>query len=545
MGPKAKAETEKQLPELVANDFSANEGTAVPESLTMVGRVVHWKETPSFSRVSVLLEARQNPKPGQLLAVWHGRREANRLTVLQVENCFEVNPSEEPTLAVARERLGLNKGYAHEELSTRIYRLAACQTIEDYLVEELKGKGWKIISSLAPETLSRAGDPVILLPQEIAIDAVGGLADASAGVNLGVAYGPSAFPVTLKTQMFQMHTGIFGNPGKGKSYLGGVMVEEAYSWGIPLLLIDVNGEMAEAAESLGGLVITLPDPKKFGLSLEHITPPELVSIAPNVQSGTVYAELIELAHARLRGEKRGKRISFDDLRARIVELGAEVQGKASTNIAISRISALERDPLIGDNFDFISNLIKHRLIVLDCRFLSLGQTQLIAAMAARQLQVYGREMARKAFEEKDAKAAKWFALLFIDEAHAVVPNNEETVSTQVIYELARMGRHVRTGMILSSQSPSDLDRSVLKRLQTRFIFALEKDQLASIGGVTADLGEELMAHLPKLPRGVCAVSGTSELIKHGFLLQVKKRITPVGGGTPSVFEGRKKTKVGK
>ena len=77
---------------------------------------------------------------------------------------------------------------------------------------------------------------------------------------------------------------------------------------------------------------------------------------------------------------------------------------------------------------------------------------------------------------------------------------------RVLYELARMGRHVRTGLLLSSQSPADLDRSVLKRLQTRFVFALERDQLTAIGGIQADLGEELLARLPKLPRGVCAVT---------------------------------------
>jgi DNA helicase HerA-like ATPase len=149
-------------------------------------------------------------------------------------------------------------------------------------------------------------------------------------------------------------------------------------------------------------------------------------------------------------------------------------------------------------------------------------------------------MARKANEEGDKSAANWFALFFVDEAHAIVPMDEAVVSTQVLYELARMGRHVRTGLVLSSQSPSDLNLSVLKRLQTRFIFALEKDQLRAIGGVTADINEEIIRQLPKLPRGVCAVSGSSELIRHGFLLEVRERVTPVGGTTPPVFQGRSK-----
>ncbi len=145
--------------------------------------------------------------------------------------------------------------------------------------------------------------------------------------------------------------------------------------------------------------------------------------------------------------------------------------------------------------------------------------------------------------KKYREAEEWFALYFVDEPHAVVPDDDHVVSTQVHYELARMGRHVRTGLVLSSQSPQDLNASVLKRLQTRFIFALEKDQLRSIQGVMADLDEKIVQGLPKLPRGVCAVSGSGELIRHGFLLKVRERVTPVGGRTPTVFDGRKKTRL--
>jgi len=76
------------------------------------------------------------------------------------------------------------------------------------------------------------------------------------------------------------------------------------------------------------MVITLPDKDKFGLSLDLITSPELVEIAPNVQPNTVYAELIEMAHERLKGEASGKSISFDQLCAKIEELGVQVEAKA-------------------------------------------------------------------------------------------------------------------------------------------------------------------------------------------------------------------------
>jgi uncharacterized protein len=530
-------EADAVAPVLVMHDATATNDAAVPAVFTRVGTVTHWNQSPSFTEVAVHVDPTREVKPGQFLGVWHGRRGQNVITIIQVGNSFEVNPNEEPALAAAREALGLSRSYGREGVSTRIFRLAECSTMEEF---ELCEKSWRIVGEgRAAEALCRAGDPVVLLPPEMVIATIGGLTVPNDGIHLGKTYDAAQAPVTLKPVMFQLHAGLFGNPGRGKSYLGGNLIEEAHAWGIPTLVLDINGEMIEAAKALGGLVITLPDSEKFGVSLSMMTPLELVQITPNVRPGTNYAELIEIAHDKLRNESRGKPISFEQLVSRIQKLGEETKAGTSTGTAIARVRALENDPLIGHDFDFISQLLEHRLVVLDCRFLSVSQTRLIAAMGARHLQKIGRDNARNA-EKGDQDAASWFALYFIDEAHTVMPDDEKVVSTQVFYELARMGRHVRTGLVLSSQSPQDLNPSILKRLQTRFVFALEKSQLSRIEGVLADLDEKLVRQLPKLPKGKCAVSGTSEVIRHGFLLDVRERVTPVGGRTPSVFAGRTK-----
>jgi hypothetical protein len=553
-----------EMPQLVSKDESAPETSIpLPPDMRTIGTVVHWEGTPNFLEATALLEPGEEVRPGQFVGIWHGRRGRNILTVLQVANSREVNPNEVPELAAARERLGLRGGYADEAVSTRIFRMLEGPTVEEMEIKVEDGSS-RALDTRAPELLVRASDPVVLLPPEFVGQVIGSLPDKDGGLELGETYGSQRVQVSLPCQVLQMHALISGNPGKGKSYLSGVLLEEAVKWRVPALALDIHGEFIGEATALGGLVLTLPDPR-FGLSLGLITPPELVDIAPNVQEGTVYAELIELAHDRLRGATKGGPITFDQLCAEIATLGQQTDVKQpSIRTAISRVRALERDPIIGGDFDFIEAMKRHGVVVLDCRFISLRQTRLIAAAAARELQRVGREMARRAeggdgdlrfprlapghtmaevaseLESRNAEADAWFALLLVDEAHLVAPDDERVVSSQVLFELARMGRHVRTGLVLSSQSPGDLNQSVLKRLQTRFIFALEQDQLRRIQGVTADLDERLLASLPKLPRGVCAVSGSSELVRHGFLLQVRQRETPVGGKTPNVFALRKK-----
>jgi len=169
-------------------------------------------------------------------------------------------------------------------------------------------------------------------------------------------------------------------------------------------------------------------------------------------------------------------------------------------------------------------------------YISLRQTRLIAAAAARELQRIGRENARKA-NAGDKGAERWFSLLFVDEAHLVVPEDGGVVSTQVMYELARMGRHVRTGLVLSSQSPADLNQSVLKRLQTRLIFALEQDQLKRISGVSGGPRRTAPADASKAASGRVRCLWLCEIVKHGFLLRVRQRKRRSAAGLRRFFRG--------
>lgn len=360
------------VPALVPYDATADTNDFLPEGMEVVGRVVHWQHSPSFSEVAVLLEPSFEAKPGAFLGVWHGRRTAGLVTVIQVGDSFEVNPNENPELSTARERLGLGRNYGREGVSTRIFRLAECSSIEEMHTKR-SGSDWQVVGDIqAPVSLCRSGDPVVLLPEEIIVKTIGGLSDGEDGIYLGHTHDAARAPITMTPTMFQLHIGLFGNPSRGKSYLGGNLIEEARSWDIPTLVLDLNGEMLDAARSLGGLVITLPDRKQFGVSLNLVTSQELVAICPNVQGGTIYAELIEAAHHQLKGESGNKAISFQSVKDRIQQIGESTKApKPSVLAAIARFGALERDPLIGGNFDFAEQIKLHRLVVLDCRLLSL------------------------------------------------------------------------------------------------------------------------------------------------------------------------------
>jgi uncharacterized protein len=111
----------------------------------------------------------------------------------------------------------------------------------------------------------------------------------------------------------------------------------------------------------------------------------------------------------------------------------------------------------------------------------------------------------------------------IDEAHLFVPEGEGSPCKQIIREGVRSGRHHGICMILLTQSPVDIDKSVIRQCNTRMIFALEPDQLDSIRGVKSDASEAMLRALPKMPQGTCLLSGTYESVKHAIPVKVRLR----------------------
>jgi DNA helicase HerA-like ATPase len=188
-----------------------------------------------------------------------------------------------------------------------------------------------------------------------------------------------------------------------------------------------------------------------------------------------------------------------------------------------RAQSLDKIPYIGSPFDWEKKLVPGAIINIDCRGMLISDLRLIAAAIARDLQ-------------RLAKANKIpFVVFSIDEFHLVAPNNDAVVTTQVLREIARIGRHYRIGLILTTQSPSDVDRAILKRLLTRFLHAIEPDQLDALRGVFSDASPELIQQLPKLPIGTCVVTGATETVKHATVIDIRRRHTIHGGQTPDVW----------
>jgi DNA helicase HerA-like ATPase len=191
-------------------------------------------------------------------------------------------------------------------------------------------------------------------------------------------------------------------------------------------------------------------------------------------------------------------------------------------------SSIERHNFLGEQTNWDDLVSKHQVINIDCGNLDQNQLQLIVGATLRELQNL----------RKAGKIPPYIAVL--DEAHLLVPAGDDTPCKQVIRENVRIGRHYGICMVLITQSPVDIDVKTIRQCNTRFIFALEPDQLEAIRGVKADASEDTLNRLPKMPVGTCLLSGTYETIKHAIPIQIRSdRKTKSGGTTPDIFNEMK------
>lgn len=476
--------------------------------------------SPNFQLIHVRLKSEAaSPSPGSIVAVEATTVEREDcLVIARVSNVWEVNPHEDALSSNLRDVLPIRTEYAPEGSSTVIYRVAETTPLE----EALLSTNGDITAIREFRTLPRAGARVYPASQELVVGALGLEPDPGKGLHVGSLYGAPEIPATLDRRAIQRHIFICGGIGSGKSYTRGVLAEELHAWGVPQVNIDVNGELVEATNELGG--VNLAPGKGFSLPLSSLTAEDIINAAPSLNGNMV--DLVTHAHEELLKEslKSGRHFVLDDLLRKIEEVAPTLHMQPVTvRPAVSRTESLRRITYIGKPFDWKTALRPGSLINIDCTGFLVSDLRIIAAAVARDLQRLGR-----------AKEIP-FVVLSIDEFHLIAPAHEETVALQVLRELARVGRHLRIGLILTTQSPSDVDRSILKRLLTRFLHAIEPDQLDALRGVFSDASEDLVKQLPKLPQGVCVLTGVFETVRHAAVIRVRERATTHGGSTPDIW----------
>ena len=490
-----------------------------------IGHVVHEEGTPSLDEVRFRLQGYAATTAGRVVAVEVEPVPdtlERAFLLLLVGGVREVNPHETAEGATVREVIPISVKYAPEGRSTVIYRVADAEPLEEVVVDDR----FRVLRTRSPQSIARAGSEVFDAHAGMIAGAFG--LETEPALALEVGEMPDVgVPVNLRRSVIQRHIFIAGGIGSGKSYTRGVLAEELARLGVPQVNIDVNGEMVDCARDLGGKSLSLEN-GEFTLPLSAPTGQDVIDAVPAINRGTNIETLVAHAQEQLIKDRvlaRGEDFGVNDLRSEIERLAPDLKmGAQTSGPASARVESLNRLSYIGDPFDWESELQPGAFVNIDCRRMLVSDLRLVTASVARDLQ-------------RLARAQKIpFLVLSVDEFHLVAPNGEDAVTKQVLREVARLGRHLRIGLILTTQSPSDVDRPILKRLLTRFLHAIEPDQLDALRGVFSDAPDALVRGLPKMPVGRCVITGAFETVKHAAVVDIRRRITTDGGGSPPIWD---------
>jgi len=478
-----------------------------------IGRVVSTESSPSFIDIDIRLDPGKVVRPGQLLFANIDKKSSkNRIAVLRVSSAKEINPYENPLSSKVRDTFNLDSSRGREDL-LRKYVVASSQLIEVVLANPDGNLVFEEPSVIVPagteifETISDVTSAVLGFPDK----------NSKTAVILGTAIGNEDIVVTLDAnKALPRHILIVGSTGTGKSYLLGLITEELKRLGIRHVNVDVHGELCDATMQLEGRIL-IPG-KDLTVQLSSLEEPEVLSMIP-IQN-QLHVDIVSRAFLGLK--KRGRTFSVDDLEGEALNVAQQFgAGKSTRSIVSARIQTLSGVSVLGPGFDWISALKEDgALINIDCRNLGHWELRTVVGAVARELM----------FLRKNRRIEP--LVISMDEAHLFLPGGDRTSSSQVLAELIRMGRHHGVGIIVSSQSPGDIDRRITKITNTRFVFGIEPSELASVSGLLGDTPMDLMDNLPRLRVGTCLMAGSRETVKHSLVVQIGKRGTKDGGTTP-------------
>lgn len=501
-----------------------------------IGSVIADDVSPSFDVFRFKALAKEYVYPGTLVGA---TLSDNEFLIGRISASIEVNPHESPSRTAVRDAMDIEPDYPEEGLSTSVYRVYEADIIEQGFIKVEKERPRIIITE--PSDMAKAGTTVFIPSEEVITQAMGFENETNKALCLGrtritaedvLSLEEVHNNVLMKPEIIQRHIFLGGTTGSGKSFATGIILEEINKFKIPIIILDSQNEYVALAKDLGGRVLR-PGPD-YTVRLSSLMETEVLDLVPTLR-GTHGYELLAFSFLGLKREVlQGRRKSFglDDLIRRMNEDAPTLDLKPqSIGIATRRTqTSIERHDFLGDRTNWVELITKYPVINIDCGSLDQSQVQLVVGATLRELT---NLRLRKEIPPY---------VIVLDEAHLLVPEGEGSPCKQVIRENIRIGRHYGMCMILITQSPVDIDKKTIRQCNTRFIFALEPDQLDSLRGIRADATEDMLKRLPKMPRGTCLLSGTYETIKHAIPIKIRSdRKTRPGGVAPDIFREIRET----
>ena len=158
----------------------------------------------------------------------------------------------------------------------------------------------------------------------------------------------------------------------------------------------------------------------------------------------------------------------------------------------------------------VNNKNKNQIIILDLSLLPFELLETITGLIGRLILEFTQRI-NKVEKYKD-KRGEYPIALILEEAQNYIPevdkNGKKSITKKVFERIAREGRKFGVSLIVSSQRPSELSKTILSQCNTFIVHKLQNpEDQRYIRQIVSSANEELLNQLPILPQQHAIIMG--------------------------------------
>ncbi|MEM2902599.1 MAG: ATP-binding protein [Candidatus Bathyarchaeia archaeon] len=362
---------------------------------------------------------------------------------------------------------------------------------------------------------------------------VRGFLGVSGGMRLGCLSTDRGIDVTLDPSTLTRHVGVFGTTGSGKSNTIQVLMEEACSSGLAVLVFDVEGEYVEMDKPAGRLTDVLAG---FGLKPKavedlkvYVPYPSSSSRVDAVRFGIRFKDVERDVFSEVAGLTRMEHLYFQDLIEKVEAVtpsGQPVTLKAVVDRLESRLKALADNPTMPP---FIAEAhttlygklsLTLKLNIVDVKAPSVKMEEVFKAGRVSVVDfsdasdhvrnIVIADLLHKAFRYKIAHPDSPRLFIVVEEAHAFISREKRDrmlATLMLVVETARRGRKRGLCLGIVTQQPNHLPSELLELCNTRIMHRMSSTaNINVLKESTGNVPEGMWSTVPSLGRGEAVIS---------------------------------------
>jgi len=360
-------------------------------------------------------------------------------------------------------------------------------------------------------------------------------------------------PVYISIKGFQRHVSILAQTGGGKSYLGGVLVEELYKKGATIVIIDPHADYVLLGNQLGeeneeNLEEGEPNDEGRQDEIEIInrmrvfqTPNSTgrytdTDVGREIQQYSIrFADLdafeifnicgIPERFTRIRTAIEGALANLDSTTGYNLDDLINELANADTNDsrnALRYVRRMHRLQIFADSTTPICDIIRPKHVsVIDLSGIPDYVEDYIVSRILNEI-----------YEQRRSDEYHFPVFVLIEEAHRFLPNKPGRrsggYSIDIVKEIAAEGRKFGVFQALITQRPYKVDQDALSQCNSQMILKITNaEDQAAIKRSSEKLSEDLLGDLPGLNIGEAVVVGN--LTRAPVMVKVRRRNTQEGG----------------